>query len=77
MHDEVHKKSPISIFWRLANLEIGLRQWRLADRQIGPSDPINENSTQLYTMSTHDDYHESGRMRVGDHLLEIEGSLKQ
>ena len=57
------------------SLEIGLRQWKLADRQIGPSDPINENSTQVYTMSTHDDYHKSRKMQVGDHLLDNEGSL--
>jgi len=28
-------------------------------------------------MSTHDDYHKSWKMQVGDHLLEIEGSLKK
>ena len=59
------------------SLEIGLRQWKLADRQIGPSDPINENSTQVYTISTHDDNHFSGKMSVDDHLLDIDGSLEK
>ena len=38
---------------------------------------ISENSTQVYTMSTHDDYHKSGKMQVGDHLVENKGSLKK
>ena len=37
----------------------------------------HENSTQVYTMSTHDDYHFGRKIEVGDHLIFIEGSLKK
>ena len=37
----------------------------------------HENSTQGYTMSTHDDYHTSGNMSVGDHLVAIEDLSKK
>ena len=35
----------------------------------------HENSTQGYTMSTHDDDHQSGNMYDGDFLIAIEDPL--
>ena len=37
----------------------------------------HKSSTQVYTVSTHDDDHFSGKLSVDDHLLYIEGSLEK
>ena len=71
-HDDYHKSRKMQVGDHLRENKGSLKKtkcisWSVAEfRQQWC---INENSTQVYTMSTHDDYHKNRKMQVGDHLV--------